>query len=199
MAITKYAFRRPAYPAWRDFDDVSNRLARFFEDPTFLAGERAGHWMPPVSVSETADELVLTAELPGLTEEDVSIELENNPEQQKQDYDNEDRSLDEGMFDGADAGLDEVGSVVVSVDPDTVGERLLDFGYFLFDSVDDDLGVFALEHDRHAENGFAPAVFAGGAEPYLRGDLHVGEVLDIKGRSILGFEHDEFYVFNSAQ
>ena len=78
MAMTKYVFRRPAYPAWRDFDDVSNRIARFFEDPTFLAGERAGHWMPPVSVSETADELVLTAELPGLTEEDVSIELDSN-------------------------------------------------------------------------------------------------------------------------
>ena len=34
--------------------------------------------MPAVSVSETKDELLLTAELPGLGEDDLSIELENN-------------------------------------------------------------------------------------------------------------------------
>jgi HSP20 family protein len=78
MAITKYAFRRPTYSASRDLDDVSNRLARFFDDSTLFAGDRVGRWMPAVGVSETADELLLTAELPGVTEEDISIELENN-------------------------------------------------------------------------------------------------------------------------
>jgi len=34
--------------------------------------------MPPVSVSETSDELRLTAELLGMTEDDISIDLENN-------------------------------------------------------------------------------------------------------------------------
>ena len=34
--------------------------------------------MPAVDVEETADELTLTAELPGLSRDDVEIELENN-------------------------------------------------------------------------------------------------------------------------
>jgi HSP20 family protein len=34
--------------------------------------------MPAVSVSEAKDELLLTAELPGLTEDDITVELENN-------------------------------------------------------------------------------------------------------------------------
>jgi HSP20 family protein len=76
MAITKYSVRRPTYPAWNDFDDVSNRLSRLFDDSFF--GAREGRWMPAVTVSETKDELLLTAELPGMAEKDISIELENN-------------------------------------------------------------------------------------------------------------------------
>ena len=78
MAITKYSARRPIYRTWSDFDDVSNRLARLFDDSMFAAPDREGRWMPAVSVSETKDELLLTAELPGLGEDDLSIELENN-------------------------------------------------------------------------------------------------------------------------
>jgi len=76
MAITKYTVRRPTYPAWNDFDEMSNRLSRLFNDSYF--GARTGRWMPAVTVSETKDELLLTAELPGMKEEDISIELENN-------------------------------------------------------------------------------------------------------------------------
>jgi len=76
MAITKYSARRPAHSTWSDFDDVSNRLARFFDNSMFMP-VRDG-WMPAVSVSEASDELVLTAELPGMREEDISIDLENN-------------------------------------------------------------------------------------------------------------------------
>ena len=77
MAITKYSVRRPAYRSWNDFDDMSNRFARLFDDSVFAA-PREGRWMPAVSVSEAKDELLLTAELPGLTEDDITIELENN-------------------------------------------------------------------------------------------------------------------------
>jgi HSP20 family protein len=76
MAITKYAVRRPNYPAWNDFDDMSNRLSRLFDDSFF--GARSDRWMPAVTVSETKDELLLTAELPGMKEDDITIELENN-------------------------------------------------------------------------------------------------------------------------
>jgi HSP20 family protein len=76
MAITKY--RRPVYPSWTEFDDMTNRLSRLFEEPFFGTVPHAGRWMPAVSVSETKDELLLTAELPGMKEEDISVELENN-------------------------------------------------------------------------------------------------------------------------
>ena len=36
------------------------------------------NWVPPVSVEEKADEILLTAELPGMTEDSVEIDLENN-------------------------------------------------------------------------------------------------------------------------
>lgn len=77
MAITKYSLRRPTYSNWSDLDDVSNRLSRFFDD-SFFNPMREGRWLPPVSVSETSDELMMTAELPGMSEDDISIDLENN-------------------------------------------------------------------------------------------------------------------------
>lgn len=73
MAITKYTLRTPTYPPWRDFATVQNRLAGLFEDSA-----RARSWAPSVNVFETKDGLTLTAELPGLSQENVSIELENN-------------------------------------------------------------------------------------------------------------------------
>ena len=77
MAIIKHPFRTPTYAPWRELDEVSNRLARLFDDAS-LRRVNGGMWSPPVTVSETADDLVFTAELPGLTEEQVSIELEND-------------------------------------------------------------------------------------------------------------------------
>lgn len=77
MAITKYAVRRPSYSPWSDLDSMSSRFARLFEDP-MLGGGVDRPWSPPVSVSESKDELLLTAELPGMKGDDISIELENN-------------------------------------------------------------------------------------------------------------------------
>jgi HSP20 family protein len=77
MAIVKYPIRNASYSPWRDLDEVSNRLARLFDDTALRRGEGT-LWVPAVSVSETADELVFTAELPGMTEDQVTIELEND-------------------------------------------------------------------------------------------------------------------------
>lgn len=77
MAITKYSLRRPTYSNWSDLDEVQNRLSRFFDD-SFFGMDREDRWLPPVSVSETKDDLVLTAEMPGMTRDDISIALENN-------------------------------------------------------------------------------------------------------------------------
>ena len=77
MAVTRYSVRRPIHRSWSDFDDMSNRLSRLFND-SVPAPASEGRWIPPVSVSETGNEILLTAELPGLTEDDLSIELEDN-------------------------------------------------------------------------------------------------------------------------
>ena len=76
MAITHYTLRRPTVSAWRDLENVSNRLARVFDDVS--TGNGRSGWNPSMNVEETKDELLLTAELPGLAEENISIELEDN-------------------------------------------------------------------------------------------------------------------------
>ena len=71
MAITKYSLRRPSYSSWQDFDDMSNRLSRLFD-----AGQpsRDRGWSPAVSASENADELRFVVELPGVPEENISVD-----------------------------------------------------------------------------------------------------------------------------
>jgi len=77
MAITRYTMR-PSVGPWRDLEEVSNRLARMFDESPLSTGTNGGTWMPPVNVEETKDELVLSAEFPGMSVENISIELENN-------------------------------------------------------------------------------------------------------------------------
>lgn len=52
-------------------------MERMFD--TFFSGDRseevAGRWLPAMDVRETEDAVVLTADLPGMTEEDIEIEV----------------------------------------------------------------------------------------------------------------------------
>lgn len=75
MSITRYTPRRSLSP-WREFDELSSRLNRLLPD-TWTAPTHRG-WMPAVNVEEKQDEIRLTAELPGMTENDIELELENN-------------------------------------------------------------------------------------------------------------------------
>ena len=57
-----------AFTRWdpiRDLFAIQQRLDRFAPGP--------GGWMPPVDLLETADRYVITAELPGISQEDVQI------------------------------------------------------------------------------------------------------------------------------
>lgn len=74
MALTRYSTRNPTLSPWDELDQLTDRLSRVFGTPT----PRNGSWMPAVNVEETTDELVLTAEMPGMSHEDIEIELENN-------------------------------------------------------------------------------------------------------------------------
>ena len=75
MALVRYT-PRSAFAAWPELDLFSNRLSRVFGNAWDT--EPTGTWSPAVNVEEGADELLLTAELPGLREEDVNVDIENN-------------------------------------------------------------------------------------------------------------------------
>jgi HSP20 family protein len=68
---------------WRspseDISRLERRMRRLFEEPWatgFLAEEMG--WAPAVEVKETAEGIEVSAELPGISKEDVEVTLENN-------------------------------------------------------------------------------------------------------------------------
>ena len=73
MAITRYSYRNP----WHELDQLTSRLGQVFggDMPTSANG---GSWLPAVNVEESGDAIVLTAEVPGMTRDDIEIDLENN-------------------------------------------------------------------------------------------------------------------------
>ena len=73
MAITRYTYRTP----WQELDQLTRGLGQLFGNE-MPASANGGTWMPAVNVEESGDELVLTAEVPGMTREDIEIEVENN-------------------------------------------------------------------------------------------------------------------------
>ncbi len=56
-----------------------NRLFNtFFDSPTGANGNSLRRWVPAMDLVETEDHFVLRADLPGLSEDDINIEFENN-------------------------------------------------------------------------------------------------------------------------
>jgi HSP20 family protein len=58
-----------------------NRLFNTFFDqpaPSGRGGTSSRRWIPPMDLVETADHYVLRADLPGLSDDDVNIQLEGN-------------------------------------------------------------------------------------------------------------------------
>ena len=66
---------------YRDVVTLRERMNRLFDD-AFSSREQgdltAGTWSPSVDIHEKDKELVLTAEIPGVKEEDVDVEIEDN-------------------------------------------------------------------------------------------------------------------------
>lgn len=75
-AITK---RTPFSPfaAIEEGDGFNNLFRRMFSD-TMSATPNGFLWSPSVEVADTTDALVLTAELPGLSEDDLTLTLDQN-------------------------------------------------------------------------------------------------------------------------
>ncbi len=68
----------------REIDSLQGEMNRlfstFFDTPTNRGGNGGGvrRWIPAMDLIETGEHFVLKADLPGMTEGDVSIELEKN-------------------------------------------------------------------------------------------------------------------------
>ena len=70
----------------RELDSLQGEMNRlfssFFDTPTKTQGGNgngaARRWIPSMDLVETQDDFVLKADLPGMSENDVNVELENN-------------------------------------------------------------------------------------------------------------------------
>lgn len=67
-------WRRQAPSLWDDIFNIRNEFDRLLGQTETQVGST---WVPVVDVRETKDELILQAELPGLTSSDVDVSVEN--------------------------------------------------------------------------------------------------------------------------
>ena len=59
---------------FREIEAMQNEMRRLLGQ---TEGERGGTWMPPVDVSETERELVLSFDLPGISQDEINVELDD--------------------------------------------------------------------------------------------------------------------------
>jgi HSP20 family protein len=68
----------------RELDTLQGEMNRlfstFFDTPTTAAGANGitRRWIPAMDLVETGEHFVVKADLPGMTESDISVEVENN-------------------------------------------------------------------------------------------------------------------------
>jgi HSP20 family protein len=67
---------------FREMITLREKMNRLFEDAVTSRGEEkdmiSASWSPAVDIYETENELVLTAEVPGIDEKDIEIRIEDN-------------------------------------------------------------------------------------------------------------------------
>jgi HSP20 family protein len=67
----------------RDLTSIQERMNQLFDDTLSTRQEGAeefskGSWSPPVDIYETAKSVVLKAEIPGISQEEIEIKIEDN-------------------------------------------------------------------------------------------------------------------------
>ena len=75
MTLIRWEPTRELSSLQSDFNRLFNA---FFDVPAGGNGTSVRRWVPAMDLAETDDHFVLRADLPGLSEQDVSIELEDN-------------------------------------------------------------------------------------------------------------------------
>lgn len=70
------------YDPFRELASLQERMNRIFDDTLSGSGRReedalAATWTPPVDILERKDRIVLTAELPGFTEDQIRLHFED--------------------------------------------------------------------------------------------------------------------------
>lgn len=66
---------------WDEFRQMREEMDRLLSGViggTALAPRAVTEWVPAVDITETPDEIILSAELPGMTKDDVQIEVQDN-------------------------------------------------------------------------------------------------------------------------
>ena len=58
-------------------NEIDNLLHEFFGGPIHT-GPLSGEWMPPADITETDDRVTVKAELPGIEEKDIDINISGN-------------------------------------------------------------------------------------------------------------------------
>jgi HSP20 family protein len=64
---------------FRELAALQNEMSRWLsQGPTTPGNGQSSSWLPAVDVWETEQELVLSFDLPGIAEDDIAVELEDN-------------------------------------------------------------------------------------------------------------------------
>ena len=68
------------FDPFRDLSQLQNRVNRLFTDSraTGLEEDPFQSWAPPVDIFERGDNLILSAELPGVSREELELKVEGN-------------------------------------------------------------------------------------------------------------------------
>src|SRR5947209_4782751 len=63
----------------REYSNLSERVNRMLGDPFFRFEplESAAGWIPPVDIEEEGDRVVVRAEIPGVSRDDIDVSVEN--------------------------------------------------------------------------------------------------------------------------
>jgi HSP20 family protein len=78
MAIVRFRPYSPAADPFRDFSEIQSEMNRLFDSFVGRPSQAGGPeriWIPAADMYETQDHLVVTADLPGLSEKDIHLSI----------------------------------------------------------------------------------------------------------------------------